>query len=186
MYIICRETCQSPFSFSRTWHLQRAIHTYDNGGYRSVAHQAMTPRESSRNELSMEAHTTQGIKAQKRNKAHDIGVQSPIDMGVQPQPMEWEHSLNMGTQLKHWSTAQTWQHKPSTEYFPNVTKAWLAPYGNCSIASFASTTTPPTVLWSILGHPPTGVARSMPSTLQGSIHANDTLRRRLRQSKVCV
>ena len=114
------------------------------------------------------------------------GVQSPIDMGVQPQPMEWEHSLNMGTQLKHWNTAQTWQHKPSTEYFPNVTKAWLAPYGNCSIASFASTTTPPTVLWSILGHPPTGVARSMPSTLQGSIHANDTLRRWLRQSKVCL
>ena len=30
-------------------------------------------------------------------------------MGVQPQPMEWEHSLNMGTQLKHWNTAQTWQ-----------------------------------------------------------------------------
>ena len=144
VYIICRETCQSHFSFSRTWHLQRAIHTYDISGYRPVAIQAMTPRDSSSNELSMEAHTTQGIKAQKRNTAHDIGVQSPIDMG-------------------------------STEYFPNVTKAWLAPYGNCSIAPFASTTTPPTVLWSILGHPPTGVARSMPSILQGSIHANGTL-----------
>ena len=78
----------------------------------------------------MEAHAAQGIKTPKNNTAHDIGVQSPIDMGVQPQPMEWEHSLNMGKQLKHWNTAQTWQHKPSTEYFPNVTKAWIAPCGN--------------------------------------------------------
>ena len=58
-------------SFSRTCHLQAATHTNDNGGYRSVAHQAMAPRESSRNELSMEAHTTQGIKSPPK-RAHPM------------------------------------------------------------------------------------------------------------------
>ena len=102
-----RNMSESFFSFSRTCHLQTAIHTNDNGGYRSVAHQAMPPRESSRNELSMEAHTAQGIKAPKRNKAHDIRGSKPHRHGCAAA------THGMGAQPKHGNAAQTLEHSPN-------------------------------------------------------------------------